>query len=137
MCPHPGMRPLKIVGWVIVGLLAASAIALVLGFVIQALWNWLLPPLFHLPAITYWQAFGLTLLARLLFGSLGGHHPGKHHHPGRHAQDWHDRLHHAEDWHEQGGRWRNWRAYDAWWQGEGKRAFADFLAKKTEGGDSE
>ena len=35
------------------------------------LWNALSPPLFGLPAITFWQALGL-MLSRLLFGGFGG-----------------------------------------------------------------
>jgi hypothetical protein len=32
------------------------------------LWNWLLPDLFHVPEIGYWQACGLLGLCWLLFG---------------------------------------------------------------------
>lgn len=34
------------------------------------LWNTLLPPLFGLPVIGFWQALGLFVLCRLLFGSF-------------------------------------------------------------------
>ena len=47
---------------------------LVFGFVVKGLWNWLVPPLFHLPAITFWQAIGLVVLTRILFGSFHHHH---------------------------------------------------------------
>ena len=47
------------------------------GFLTQALWNWLMPALFRLPAITLGQTFGLLLLSRILFGGLrGGGRPG-------------------------------------------------------------
>ena len=57
------------------------------GFVVRALWNWLLPPLFALPAITFWQALGLLALCRILFGGLSmrGDH-GAHRH--RMAERW-------------------------------------------------
>jgi len=42
------------------------------GFVVQQLWNWLLPPLFGWPALTFWQALGLLALCRILFGRFGG-----------------------------------------------------------------
>jgi hypothetical protein len=35
------------------------------------LWNWLMPTLFKLPAIGFWQAVGILLLAQILF--KGGH----------------------------------------------------------------
>jgi hypothetical protein len=43
------------------------------GAVVRWLWNWLLPPLFGWPLITFWQALGLLCLCRILFGGLGRH----------------------------------------------------------------
>ena len=43
------------------------------GFIVQQLWNWLVPVLFGWRAITFWQALGFLLLCRILFGSLGMH----------------------------------------------------------------
>jgi len=42
------------------------------GLVVMALWNWLMPSLFGLKAIGYWQALGLTVLCRILFGGCRG-----------------------------------------------------------------
>jgi hypothetical protein len=42
------------------------------GFVVMALWNWLMPALFGLKAIGYWQALGLVVLCRILFGGCRG-----------------------------------------------------------------
>jgi hypothetical protein len=41
------------------------------GEVVMLLWNWLLPPMFGWPQIGFWQALGLLLLCRILFGGLG------------------------------------------------------------------
>lgn len=41
------------------------------------LWNELMPAIFGLPTISFWQAFGLMLLCRLLFGDLGYSHKRK------------------------------------------------------------
>lgn len=49
---------------------------LVLGWVTTLLWNNLMPLLFHLPIITYWQAVGMMLLFRLLFGGFKHGRPG-------------------------------------------------------------
>jgi hypothetical protein len=57
-------------------LLAPPALALFIalfGEVVMHLWNWLLPALFGLKTITFWQALGLLVLARILFGGLGHH----------------------------------------------------------------
>jgi membrane protein implicated in regulation of membrane protease activity len=55
----------------IVGLLLFLALG---GFIVQWLWNTLLPPLFGLPVVTFWQALGLLALSRILFGGVGGSH---------------------------------------------------------------
>jgi hypothetical protein len=41
------------------------------GAVVRLLWNWLLPPILGLPAISFWQALGLLALSRILFGGFG------------------------------------------------------------------
>lgn len=71
----------KIAGWVVLGTVGAAALAFLLGLAVQALWNWLMPSIFGLPAVTYWQALGLFILSHLLFKShMGGHgdHKGPH-----------------------------------------------------------
>ena len=51
------------------------------GFFTMWLWNSLMPLIFHLPKITFWQTAGLMLLSRLLIGGFGGHgHSRGHHH---------------------------------------------------------
>ena len=42
------------------------------GEIVLHLWNWLLPPLFGWHMLTFWQAVGLLVLCRILFGRLGG-----------------------------------------------------------------
>lgn len=43
------------------------------GGLVMLLWNWLMPALFGLSPVTFWQAFGLLALCRILFGGLGLH----------------------------------------------------------------
>ena len=50
-------------------MLAAYA---VFGVVVMLLWNALMTQIFTLPQISYLQAAGLLILARILFGGLGG-----------------------------------------------------------------
>ena len=49
----------------IIGL--AILVVMLLGMPLQLLWNWLMPNLFNLPYITFWQAVGLNLMATILF----------------------------------------------------------------------
>jgi len=51
----------------IVGLIVLAAILLALP--LQLLWNWLMPTIFDLPMVTFWQALGLNMLAGILFKS--------------------------------------------------------------------
>jgi hypothetical protein len=72
-----------------IGIALAMAFALFIllgGLVVQWLWNWLLPDIFGLRQITFWQALGLLALCRILFGSFGrGGHPRTH---VKHRGDW-------------------------------------------------
>ena len=38
------------------------------GYLMMALWNWLMPAVFGLHTIGFWQALGLFLLFSILFG---------------------------------------------------------------------
>ena len=69
--------PKRRAGWILLGIVGFTAFAFLFGAVVMGLWNWLMPAIFHLGVITYWQAVGLAILGRLLFGSL--HHGGSHH----------------------------------------------------------
>jgi hypothetical protein len=54
-------------------------LAWLFGELVMHLWNWLLPAIFGWKAITFWQALGLLVLCRILFGSFGnggGHKAG-------------------------------------------------------------
>jgi hypothetical protein len=64
------MRKFRVHGlrFVAFGLLAAG----IFGLVTSGLWNLLMPHLFGLPVISFWQALGLLALSRILFGSHGG-----------------------------------------------------------------
>lgn len=62
---NKGIKFLKI-------LAVAVLCLLLLGLVVMSLWNWLIPVLFKGPGITFWQALGLLLLAKILFGGWGG-----------------------------------------------------------------
>jgi hypothetical protein len=50
------------------------------ALVVRWLWNWLVPPIFGWHTITFWQALGLFLLSKILFGGIrGGGHRGHWH----------------------------------------------------------
>jgi Ca2+/H+ antiporter, TMEM165/GDT1 family len=45
---------------------------LVFGSIVMVLWNGLMPQIFHLPLIGFWQALGLFALAKILFSGFRG-----------------------------------------------------------------
>lgn len=47
------------------------AFIILFGGCVMLLWNWLMPELFGLPTITFWQAAGILLLCKILFGGFG------------------------------------------------------------------
>lgn len=61
-------RILKVSKFVVLGVLAAA----VFSFVVMSLWNWLMPALFGWHVVTFWQALGLLVLSKLLFGGFRG-----------------------------------------------------------------
>ncbi|OON66844.1 hypothetical protein [Hymenobacter sp. CRA2] len=65
--------------WLLRGLrflLAIVAFIALASFVVMALWNWLMPAIFGLPLLTFWQALGLLVLSKILFGGFRGGPPG-------------------------------------------------------------
>lgn len=123
---------LKVIG----GLALATLIAFVFGYLVQHLWNWLMPGLFHLPEISFWQAAGLVLLSRLLFGNIGGAHHGHHHkHHGKKCcgndgcEDKHDhgweklRCHGFFRTWSPSGDPKNLERFDEWWKDGGEESF--------------
>lgn len=49
----------------------------VISLVVMFLWNWLMPVIFHVPAVNYLQALGLLVLSKILLFGPGryGHRP--------------------------------------------------------------
>ena len=65
----------RIARWVILGIFAAIGFALLIGFIIMLLWNWLMPAIFGLVTISYWQAVGIIILAKFLFSGFISRRP--------------------------------------------------------------
>ncbi len=93
-------NPLKWIMWGIIGISIAALFALFLGFIVMYLWNWLMPIIFGLPSITYWQAWGLVILFHILFkgGSHGSYNNRDKSHPTPHfAKNWKKKFHDKMD----------------------------------------
>src|SRR6185436_17491720 len=64
------MRKIVIVPLALLGMVIFAFIG---GQIVRLLWNGLLPPLFGWSEVTFWQALGLLVLCRILFGGFGLH----------------------------------------------------------------
>jgi hypothetical protein len=65
MITHGIRRVIKVL---LIVLMAATAFS----FAVMWLWNWLMPAIFGLHAISFWQALGLLVLSKILFGGFHG-----------------------------------------------------------------
>jgi hypothetical protein len=130
----------KILGGAIVGLIVTAAFSLVIGAVVMVLWNWLMFDIFGLAAINYWQAFGIVLLAKLVFGGFGRHFMppfGGRKWPGRHwgeqSKDCDEYAKRCREFARHRGFSHNWRLdddYEEWWKNEGSKSFEEHMKKK-------
>jgi hypothetical protein len=75
------MKALSVLKYVGFGILGAGLMVGVI-FGVQALWNWLIPELFHGPELNFWQTVGIFFLSKIL---LTGIAPGPQHNQ---RKDW-------------------------------------------------
>ena len=129
---HPAFKGLRVAGFVLLGVVGAAVFALAFGYFVMLLWNWLMPAIFSLGRIGYWQAFGIVILAKLIFGSVGG---GAGRHRGRGYRHGGPRSGWGRDWKEDGGG-DKWRFYHEFWKEEGKDAFDRFVDRRRAGTDA-
>ena len=115
----PAARFFRYLGMGILGTLGIAVFGFLFGYFVMLLWNWLMPDIFGLGLITFWQAFGLVVLGRMLIGGLPKpphkteHKPWEHHKCGRKHEDW-----------------KKWKYYSEYWKEEGEKSFEQFVAKK-------
>jgi hypothetical protein len=52
--------------------IGVAAILSLVSYVVMQLWNNLLPGILHVGVVTFWQAMGIFILCKILFGFGGG-----------------------------------------------------------------
>ena len=118
-----GKSPGVIAGWVILGAIGIGALAILFGFVIMWLWNWLMPELFELPALTYWQAVGIFILFKILFGSSGSGSSDCKHSKSKKYSD-------SDCKKDSKGSFSKWKHYDKFWKEKGEQAYNEYVEQK-------
>jgi hypothetical protein len=121
-------KPFRIMIYTVLGTVAAVGFGLLFGWIIVWLWNWLMPMIFGLPTITFWQGVGIFILAKILFGGFSSH--------GDSSKSSKKDKAYQEHWDSDGmkRKFESWKHYDEWWKTEGKAAFESF-AEKADGDD--
>jgi hypothetical protein len=131
------MKALKITGMVVLGIGAAF----LFGLVIMWLWNWLMPLIFGLPEVTYWQGLGLLILSSILFGRLGGssaESKKKDKSPIKEQIKKQIRKEIAKEFEKESGEENKEansgyeKAYEEWWEAEGKESFEKYAKRNEE-----
>jgi len=134
----PRMRTAqRVVFWVVVGLAGMTAFGLLFGVIIQWLWNATLADMFGLPAITFWQAVGVFILAKILFGFGGSSGPsGSRHRDARKKARKAADARVAAEATEEASEWpaiADDEAFRRFWREEGKDAYEAYRGRTTEG----
>ncbi|MFI5156752.1 MAG: hypothetical protein ACHQEM_11225 [Chitinophagales bacterium] len=62
---------------ILIPLFAISFLAL-FSFIVMQLWNNVLANVVHVSTVNFWQALGILVLAKILFGGFRGGHWGRH-----------------------------------------------------------
>ncbi len=129
-------KVLGIIGMVIGGI----AMVLLVSFGVMWLWNALMPKIFGLTTITYWQGVGLAVLGRLLLGGFGGgggcddkkhkKHPVRSEFKKEFKKEFQKEMAKHVGM-EMGEAWSD-DAYEDWWEKEGRAGFEAYAQQKKE-----
>ncbi len=114
-----GKSPAQIAGMIVLGIFAMIGLAILFGFVIMWLWNWLMPELFDLPILSYWQAVGLFILSKILLGGIGGGGSSSNK----------KSTGSCDSEKKKKGDFSKWEHYDSFWKEKGENEYADYVEK--------
>ncbi|CAL2091647.1 conserved protein of unknown function [Tenacibaculum sp. 190524A02b] len=125
-----GESPGLFVGRIVFGVIAVIGLAILFGYAIMWLWNNLMPEIFGLPVINYWQAVGLFILSKILLssGDCGGSRK-------KSESSFKKRKEHKmKSYYNQNckNEFSNWKYYEEFWENEGGKAFKEYVKRKGE-----
>ena len=140
----PAAKVFKVAGFILLGLIGVTALAIIFGLIVMWLWNALMPDIFNLPQIGYWQAVGLVVLAHIFFGH--DHKSNIHRKTGRKNRKNKGNIHieaggasvdvekdfdsRAEGTTDKQGREYHYDSFREFWNGYGRDAFDKWLNRK-------
>ncbi len=115
-------NPAVIIGTVLFIAILAVLFITAFGYLLMYLWNWLMPMIFGLPIITFWQALGICLLSKILFGGFGSDKSSKK-----------DKKCDPKSSNKKSSKsdFSKWELYDSFWREEGEEAYAKYVSKQN------
>ena len=113
--------PIEIIGIIIFGAIAIIGLMILFGFVIMWLWNWLMPEIFGLTTLSFWQSVGLIALVKLLLGGFSG---GRGHKKSSRKSGEDCKKDSKTDF-------SKWKHYDKFWKEEGNDSYQQYIDRQT------
>lgn len=115
---------------VLIGGIIVITLVFLFGYITMRLWNWLMPEIFGLGAINYWQALGLLILAKILFGGFGDHKSKRRNKkPNNRCRPRYNKGLKSD--------FSNWKYYDKFWEDQGEKTFQEYVKEKQAEHESE
>ncbi len=116
----------QLLSYIALAILAFAAFMVSFGFILQQLWNYLMPGMFGLKEISLGQGAALLLLARLLVGGqmLDIKYSGSKNKKKPKEGEKTDEPDMKKDL-------RTWEHYDQWWEEEGKKSFEEYAERMS------
>jgi len=111
-------------------ILLGIAIAFMVGYIVMRLWNWLMPHLFGLPQVSYWEAVGVLILAKIIFGFGGG---GSHNNKKKTKK----KEFFTNRCKSMRRDFSDWDHYDEFWKEEGEQAYKNYVERIKNGNHEE
>jgi len=117
---NSGFSVFKLIGFGVI----IAGLVIAFGSVIMLLWNSLMPEIFGLGKISYFQGIGLLLLSRILIGGFGDGNKSQ--------QKRYEKTYQMGPVTVQKGLNKEDELYDKWWEAEGEASFENFIDKQDQ-----
>lgn len=112
----------KVVKVIFIAILAVVFL-LLFSYGFMYLWNWLMPDVFGINKVTYWQAVGILVMTKIIFGGFGDHDSGKKKKKSKKCRPRKSSQLKTD--------FTKWKHYENFWKEEGEQAYNEYVARKN------
>ncbi|OWW26992.1 hypothetical protein B4Q04_04760 [Zobellia sp. OII3] len=121
-------KTVKILFYIVAGI----GFLVLFAYIFMYLWNWLMPEIFGLTTLDFWQAGGLLILAKIIFGNFSGGKDGANKGNKKKKRERACKGNGSRMWCDD---FSKWEFYDEFWKKEGEQAYNDYLERKKNDAD--